>query len=62
MKSTELNMFNFGDNVDRDKLFNSTLSPVCTDGDKVETTSLGIGLNIAVRHLFDKVKWAGDSR
>ena len=25
-------MFNFGDNVDRDELSNSTLSPVCTDG------------------------------
>jgi len=31
-KSTELNMFNFGDNVNRDKLSNSTLSPVGTDG------------------------------
>jgi len=25
-------MFNFGDNVDRDKRSNSTLSPVCKDG------------------------------
>ena len=31
-KSTELNMFSFGDNVDGDKLLNWTLSPVCTDG------------------------------
>jgi len=30
--STELNMFNFGDNVDRNKLSSSTLSPVCTNG------------------------------
>ena len=30
-KSTELNMFNFGDNVDRNKLSNSTSSPVITD-------------------------------
>jgi len=30
-KSSQLNIFNFGDNVDRDKLSNSTLSPVCTD-------------------------------
>jgi len=29
--STESNMFNFGNNVDRDKLWNSTSSPVCTD-------------------------------
>jgi len=25
-------MFDFGNNVDSDKLSNSTLSPVCTDG------------------------------
>jgi len=30
MKSTKLNMFNFGDNVDLNNLSNSTLSPVCT--------------------------------
>jgi len=30
-KSTELNMFNYGDNVDRDKLSTATLSPICTD-------------------------------
>jgi len=29
-KSTELNMFNFGDNVDRDKLSSLTLSPAST--------------------------------
>ena len=30
--ATELNMFNFGDSVDHNKLLNSTLSAVCTDG------------------------------
>jgi len=29
-KWTELNMFSFGDNVNHDKLSNSTLLPVCT--------------------------------
>jgi len=29
--STELNVFNFGDNVDCNKLSNSTLSPICKD-------------------------------
>ena len=33
-KSTELNMFNFGDNIDGDELSNATLSPVCSGPNK----------------------------
>jgi len=30
-KVDRVELFNFGDNVDRNKLSNSTVSPVCTD-------------------------------
>ena len=53
-------MFDFGNNVDHDKLSNSTLLPVYTN--ERESRNDVTRINIVVWLLFVKVEWAVDCR